>query len=116
MATKKPARKNKVVIRELDEVTKVVQETKVLTNEDKILGVKEETVEKIEVEYNNPTIRYRVTNLEVENTPTIVTGDVVDMFIGSKNREARNELKAGAKKVITKNFYGKDLYKIEVIK
>lgn len=116
MATKKPARKNKVVIRELDEVTKVVQETKVLTNEDKILGVKEETVEKIEVSYDNPNTRYRVTNLEVENAPTIVSGDVVDMFIGSKNREARNELKAGAKKVITKNFYGKDLYKIEVIK
>ena len=58
---------------------------------------------------------YKVTNLAVNNTPITVTGDLIETFIGSNNKRARQLLKQGAKKVISKDFDGKDNYKIEKI-
>jgi hypothetical protein len=46
----------------------------------------------------------------------VVTGDVVEAFIGCKNLEARKALREGATKVITRDLNGADMYKIEVRK
>ena len=86
------------------------------TDEDKILGIEpaEEVVKA--VSYEDPTRKYKVTALHEGATPVIVNGGVIETFIGSTNRVARQELKEGAKSVITVDGNGKQAYKIEVIK
>lgn len=111
--TKKPQKK---VVKVIDEDTKVIEETPVLTDEDIFLGKKEQAVTKIELNYESTERIYKVENLEVKNEPCLVTGDLIEGFIGSNNSVARKELKSGAKTVITKDINGKDIYKIEVIK
>ena len=92
-------------------------EKKAASIEDKLLGnTIEEKPLKIK-NYEDPSVKYKVTNLTVNNKPIIINGSIVETFIGSKNIEARRELRSGAKMVITKDpFSGKKLYKIEVLK
>lgn len=97
----------------IKKTTKKVKE--VLTDEEKILGKVAEVKTVTEIKYESPEIRYKITNLTVKNTPIIVNGDVVETFIGSGNVVQREELKQGAKEVITKDGNGKELYKIEVL-
>ena len=110
--TKKPQKK---VVKVIDEDTKIVEETPVLTDDDIFLGKKEEAVTKIELNYESPERIYKVTNLEIKNEPSLVTGDLIEGFIGSNNSAARKELKSGIKEVVTKDINGKELYKIEVV-
>lgn len=105
MVEKKPVKKT---------VKKVV-EKKVATTEDKILGNVVEDVVKTVVAYEDKSIKYKVTNLKVNNGAEIFDGTMIETFIGSNNKEARLELINGAKKVITKNGNGEDAYKIEVV-
>jgi hypothetical protein len=98
-----------------DELVEVITEPKKLTAEEKIFGAQEVVETKIIKSYEDSSIRYKITNLQVKNKPVIVSGDLVESFIGCKNIDARNALKSGANKVITKDFYGKDIYKIEVV-
>ena len=112
LTTKKPQKK---VVKVIDEDTKVVQETPVLSDDDIFLGKKEETVTKIELNFESPERFYKVTNLEIKNKPVIVTGEFIESFIGSNNDIARRELKNGAKEVTTNDVNGKKLYKIEVV-
>lgn len=93
----------------------IVKEETKLTAEDKILGAKPEIVTKTIYNYENPDVKYKVTNLQVKNTPVYVTGDVVETFIGNRNKNARYALKEGAKEVITKDLNGDEIYKIEVV-
>lgn len=85
------------------------------TDEEKILGIKPSVTSYKEHNYEDKNIQYRVTNLEVNNNPIYVRGNLIETFIGAKNTEARKQLKNGEKKVICKDIYGKQLYKIEVI-
>lgn len=90
--------------------------TKEQTIEDMVLG-HEPQVEILEIyDYESHDIRYKVTNLKVKNKPSIVCGDVIETFIGSNNKEARQALKSGAKSVITKDYNKNNEYKIEVMK
>jgi hypothetical protein len=93
-----------------------VTEVKTPTTEDKILG--NPIVEKVKTikHYEDETVKYKITNLQVANKPIVVTGDVVEAFIGCKNLEARKALREGATKVITRDLNGADMYKIEVRK
>lgn len=96
-------------------VIKEVEEIKPITTEDLILGnapVKE--VKKV-VSYEDASITYKVTNLKTNNNPMIVTGEAIEVFIGSNNKEAREDLKNGAKVTITKDYNKNDEYKIEVV-
>lgn len=85
--------------------------------EEKILGIENPVIkeEKKDYDYKNKNIKYKITNLIVKNTPITVTGDLVETFIGGRNVLARTQLRDGAKKVITKDIDGNDIYKIEVI-
>lgn len=112
VAKKKTTKK---VVKVIDENTEIVEKKTELTDEDKILGVKENTVTVLDVKYESPTIKYKVTNLELDNGYITVSGDLVETFIGSNNIEARKALKKGAKEVFTNDVNGKHLYKIEVI-
>ncbi len=94
--------------------TKKIVETE-LTEEDLILGNAPTVTEKVIVDYESVERKYRVTNLMVKNKPITVTGNLIETFIGTKNRTAREELKGGAVRVTTKDLRGKDMYKIEVI-
>lgn len=88
---------------------------KIQTDEDKILG-NPEIIEDIKtVHYEDKNRKYKITNLQVKNKPIIVGGHLVETFIGSKNKEAREALKTGALKVITKDLDGENMFKIEVI-
>lgn len=89
--------------------------TKKQTDEEKILGSKPESCIDKEIDYENSTRRYKVTNLVVENNPVEITGDLIETFIGTNNLDARKSLQEGANEVITVDKYGKELYKIEVI-
>lgn len=89
--------------------------TKKQSIDDKILGI-EPVVEKATiVRYEDPERLYRVTNLQINNTPSTFSGLKIEAFIGCKNNEARNALINGAKEVITFDGNGKEAYKIEVI-
>lgn len=94
---------------------KKVIETEKISNEDKILGKVADSIEFTVYDYENPQTRYKVTNLLINNNPVTVSGAVIETFIGSKNLEAREELKKGAKKVVTKDINGNSMYKIEVL-
>jgi hypothetical protein len=87
----------------------------VLSDEDKILGKTAEVQTVTEVKYESPEIQYKITNLATKNTPIIITGDLVETFIGTGNLVQREELKKGATEVITKDANGKEMYKIEVL-
>lgn len=86
-----------------------------VTAEEKILGKQGLMRTKLVKAYEDRAIKYRVTNLQVKNNPVIVNGTVIESFIGSKNLEARNALKEGAEKVITKDLHGNDMFQIEVL-
>lgn len=105
--------KTEVLRARLMETVKIEQT--VLSDEDKIFGKKSETVVKKVFNYEDENRLYKVFNLKLNNGYTIVTGDVVETFIGHKNLEARKELKEGAKKVTTYNADGKEQYRIEVL-
>lgn len=92
-----------------------VTETKKATTEDLILGNEPITETKIIKTYEDESVRYKITNLQVKNKPITVTGDLVETFIGSGNKAARKSLKEGALKVITKDSSNRDMYQIEVI-
>lgn len=92
-----------------------VTEVKKLTEEEQILGEKPVTIVKTSVDYENFERKYKVTNLEFNNTPVKVDGTVIETFIGSNNKEARKALKEGALEVITRDMNGKEIYKIEVL-
>lgn len=85
------------------------------TDEDKILGNSIVTEEIKNIHYEDKNRMYKITNLQLKNEPTIVNGTLVESFIGSKNIEARKDLKNGALKVLTKDIFGNEMYKIEVI-
>lgn len=99
-----------------EKISEVVEVTKPATDEEKILGGGDTVKTQIEINYESPKILYKVTNLAVNNTPITVTGDLIETFIGSNNKRVRQLLKQGAKKVISKDFDGKDNYKIEVVR
>lgn len=87
------------------------------TTEDLLLGNELKPIVEDVIDYESPERLYKVTNLELNNKPIKVRGDLIETFIGGKNAEARKELKNGVTKVITKDAYkGSDLYKIEVVK
>ena len=96
--------------------TNTVKVVKVQTNEEKILGVTpvEETL--VNIPYEDINRKYKVTAFIEGASPVIVNGTVIETFIGSTNRAARQALKEGAKEVITVDGNGKQAYKIEVIK
>ncbi len=94
---------------------KKIIEKKTATTEDLVLGNETEVVEKIVVCYEAPEVQYRVTNLKVNNNPVVVTGDVIEAFLGAYNKEAREALKGGAKTVIAKDYHKNDEYRIEVL-
>lgn len=97
-------------------VKKEVKKVKeVLTDEDKILGKTPEIKTVVTVKYESPDIKYKITNLVTKNNPIIITGDLVETFIGAGNLKEREELKRGAKEVITKDGNGNEMYKIEVL-
>lgn len=95
--------------------TKKVVVTEKLTDDDKILGKTAKDKTETIINYKDTELRYKVTNLQMDNEPMIVRGDLIETFIGMRNNEARNELKKGANEVITKDYHGNDEYKIEVI-
>lgn len=108
MATKK-------TIKKIDEVTKLVEEEKPITEEDRILGEVPAKKIKKQFEYESPKVLYKVTNLILKNNPITVKGTNIETFIGSSNVEARKQLLNGVKSVITYNGDKKEHYKIEVI-
>lgn len=82
---------------------------KPLTDEDRLMG-------KTEPEYYTVTelnaftnkVVYEVTNLELNNKPTLVYGNMIDSFIDS---EARKELEKGENEVKSKKGYLIKVYK-----
>lgn len=86
-----------------------------LSDDDKILGVEPKKKTIVKTDYESADRLYKVTNLKLQNTPTIVEGTWIETFIGSNNLTARRELKEGAKKVTTKDYDGNDEYIIEVV-
>ena len=98
-----------------DKKTKKVVKRHIPTDEEMILGtIPEEQIVK-SVSYEDVTRKYKVTATHEGATPVIVNGTVIEAFIGSYNRQAREDLKEGAKKVTTLDGDGKKAYVIEVI-
>lgn len=98
---------------------KVVRKTKP-TIEEMILSNTEETTEVREVyDVFNPQIAYKVTNLQLNNAPTYMAGNMVAQFFGTDNQVAKTELETGVKTVtlVEKNSKGEtvELYRVEVI-
>ena len=93
---------------------KKVIEQKDATTEDLVLGNVVEDVLKTEVLYEDASVQYKVTNL-INNNVIECDGTLVETYIGSNNIQAREELKNGAKVVITKGYNNKEEYKIEVV-
>lgn len=109
---KKPQLK-KVVTKKIDDTT--VEVVKPITDEEKIFGAQPETVLEKNINYESPKINYKVTNLKVNNHPTVVSGEFIETFIGISNLQAREALKRGVKMVITLDNEGNDAYKLEVL-
>lgn len=105
----------KRVVKKVNETTNIVEEQKPITDEEKILGVSPTVETKKEFNYESPTVQYKVSNLILKNNPVIVSGAVVEAFIGSNNIDARMKLKSGVKSVITYNGNKEEQYKIEVL-
>lgn len=84
---------------------------KPLTDEDKLMG-------KTEPEYYTVTelnaftrkVVYEVTNLELNNKPTLLYGNMIDAFV---DEEARKELEKGADEVKSKGYLIKVVQKKE---
>lgn len=96
---------------------KIVETTiEPLSDDDKILGVEPEKKTIVKTDYESADRVYKVTNVQLKNTPSFVEGKWIETFIGSNNLSARRELKEGAKKVTTKDYDGNDEYIIEVVK
>lgn len=93
---------------------KKVVEKKPATTEDLVLGNTPVEIVKSVIPYEDASITYKVTNLK-NNNVLECDGTLIETFIGSNNIVAREELKAGARVVITKDFNKNDEYKIEVI-
>lgn len=85
------------------------------TVEDKLFGNAPKTEKIGNTDYENPERLYRVYNLKLNNGFVTVRGDVVESFIGTKNKEARKSLKNGKKAVITYDADKKEEYRIEVV-
>lgn len=87
---------------------------KPLTDEDKLMGKTEPeyyTVTELNA-FTNKVI-YEVTNLELNNKPTLVYGNMIDSFVDD---EARKELEKGENEVESKKGYLIKVYqKIETI-
>lgn len=111
MAEKK---KIKVVNKKTAQINEVVSET-VVTEDELILGKKPEIKKELVINYESSDIKYKITNLLVNNNPMIVDGSLVETFIGTNNKDVREQLKRGQKVVISKDKNSRDNYKIEVI-
>lgn len=88
--------------------------------EDKILsGATEEVITKEVYDVFNKNVSYKVTNLQLRNKPSYMAGSMVEQFFGTDNKEAKEELMAGAKSVIIYERNAADkqvpLYEIEVV-
>lgn len=88
--------------------------TRKVTEDDLILGAKDEVFTVEVVDYQHKKVKYKITILANDRKIT-ADGQSIDFFIGSKNKEAREQLKSGAKKVYTKDSAGNEIYKIEVV-
>ena len=85
-----------------------------LSDEDKILGKKIKPKTEKFIDYENPDLKYRITNLIVNNNPVIVDGSVIEGFIGGYNDKARTDLQKGAKSVtVYDKLSQKPIYRIE---
>ena len=93
---------------------KTVVEKQPATTEDLVLGNTPVEIVTSVIPYEDASITYKVTNLK-NNNVLECDGTLIETFIGSNNIVAREELKAGARVVITKDFNKNDEYKIEVI-
>lgn len=88
--------------------------------EDKILNdAKDVIVTKEVYDVFNKNVAYKVTNLQLKNKPSYMSGSMIEQFFGSDNQKAKEELLTGAKSVI---IYEENienglvpLYKLEVI-
>lgn len=81
------------------------------SDDDLILGKTDKIIKEKVIDYNNELKRYKITNLEINNTPVFFTGNFIDNFTDIKTRK---ELQKGAKEVIVIKEQ-KPIYKIEVI-
>lgn len=97
------------------DLTKEIIIKQIATDEDKILGnnVKDEV--KTIFDYENEARMYKVTNIKLNNGVNYFNGKVIESFIGSNNKNAREQLLKGEKIVYTKNGNNEVTYKIEVI-
>lgn len=107
-------RKIKVVNKKSAQVNEVVTET-VITEDELILGKKPEIKKELVINYESANIKYKITNLLAKNSPMIVDGSLVETFIGTNNKEVREQLKRGQKVAISKDKNNREMYKIEVI-
>ena len=116
MATaKKTTKTTKRVVKKVDDLTNIVEEQKPISDEEKIMGVSPVVETKKEFNYESPKVMYKVSNLLLNNNPITVTGDIIEAFIGSRNQEAREQLKRDVREVITYNGDKKEQYKLEVL-
>lgn len=83
------------------------------SNEDLILGAKEEAKEVQVIDYTSRNIKYKVFIKENQREIT-VNGREIGTFLG-QNLAARRELEEGKKKVRVLSSKGDELYKIEVL-
>ena len=95
--------------------TKKKTRKKTLTDDEKILGVQPDPETTKAVNYESIDKKYKVTSFIDGTTPVFVNGTVIETFIGSTNKNAREQLIDGAKEVITLDGNGKEAYKIEVL-
>lgn len=87
---------------------------KKVSTEELILGGKNIVEEIKTVDYQNKKKKYKITILSNMRVIT-ADGQSIDFFIGSKNREARENLKNGDKTVFVKDNANNNMYKIEVV-
>lgn len=98
---------------------KVVKKTKPTIEEMILTDSKEIVEERTVFDVFNPKLAYKVTNLQLGNAPTYMSGNMIAQFFGTDNYTAREELETGAKTVtlVEKNSKGEtvELYRVEVI-
>jgi hypothetical protein len=96
-------------------VKKTIKKKATPTEDELFLGIvkQDEIIE--EVDYENPSVFYEVTNLKNDNRKTKVSGRFINSFIGL-DADAREKIKKGEKLVTITDKNGiEELYKIEVI-
>lgn len=93
---------------------KVVEETVIPSQEERILG-KQETIKVVKVvDYTAQDVRYKVENVKKQRTYEL-NGYEIGAILGC-NEDVKTKLKAGEKKVTISNFKGDEiLYNIEVL-